>query len=167
MLTHGHPEVANAKYLVFADSQLRYTDCSGGVCELLGYSREELLEKTIEDVSFNEKEVSSAFSQFLRRGGMEGGYVLRHKHGMPIPINYHAFVFSDGCKAAVWEPIKDWREPYLAALIETDPVKLKRRIDVALVAVQKQIYESRYGREENQELRDATSALQLLLRNAK
>lgn len=42
-------------------------------------------------------------------------------------IHYQAFVFPDGCKAAIWEPTRDWREAYLAALLELDAAKLKRK----------------------------------------
>jgi PAS domain S-box-containing protein len=169
---HSHPEVEAAEYVVFADSSRRYRDCSNGVSRLLGYSRDEMLEKTVDDVSLHNKEVAKLFGQYLRQGGMEGEYVLRHKTGTPIPIRYRAFVFVDGCNAAVWEPIKDWRDLYLAALVEFDPAKLRHRIDIALAAVHQHMRElerepqnDRNGQE--QTLRDAQSALQALLRNVK
>lgn len=62
---------------------------------------------------------------------MEGEYVLQRKDKTPVPIHYHAFVLRDGGNAAVWQPIKDWHEPYLAALLEMDPGKLKRKLEVA------------------------------------
>ena len=71
---------------------------------------------------------------------MEDEYVLRHKTGAPIPIRYRAF--PDGCNAAIWEPIKDWRGPYLAAPLDLDPGKLRQQIDIALVAVDQQMRES-------------------------
>jgi hypothetical protein len=90
---------------------------------------------TVEDISYNVNEVPQLFAQYLKAGAMEGEYVLRHKDGTPIPIHYRAFVFRDGCNAAIWKPAKDWRETYLAALLEVDPTKLKSKLDAALAAI--------------------------------
>jgi PAS domain S-box-containing protein len=164
VLKHLHRELETVEYVVFTDSCRRYLDCSEGVCRLLGYSRSELLSKSVEDVSFHDKEVPAVFARYLQRGRMEGEYVLRNKNGIPVPIRYQAFVFADGCLGAVWEPIKNWREPYLAALVELDPLKLKQRIEVAYAAIQKRMHEPGQTHEENQDLRDAASALQSLQR---
>ena len=136
VLHHAHPELRGAKFVVFADASRRYVDCSEAACSLLGYTRDEMLSKTVEDVSYNVNEVPHLFAQYLKTGAMEGEFVLRHKSKAPIPIRFKAFVFSDGCNAAVWDPINDWREPYLAALLEMDPGKLKRKLEVALVAIE-------------------------------
>ena len=169
LLTHAHPELQSAKYVAFADSARRYLDCSDGVCELLGYSREELLAKTVDDVSFHVAEVCDLFAEYLKRGKLEGEYVLRHKSGTPIPIKFKSFVFPDGCNAAIWEPIKDWREPYLAALVETDDVKLKQRIAIASAAVQARQrndeYKSGGSHIERQALSDAAQALSVMRRD--
>jgi hypothetical protein len=45
-------------------------------------------------------------------------------------------VFDDGCNAAIWEPIKDWRESYMAALLEPDPQRQREMIEDALVAIE-------------------------------
>lgn len=101
---------------------------------------------------------------------MEGEFVLRHKTGRPIPIRYRAFVFPDGCAAAVWEPIKDWRELYLSALVEIDPHILKHKAEIALLAVQQRVKELKSitltPHSEHQSLRDASSALQSLLKSS-
>lgn len=170
MLDHRHAELQDAEYVVFTDSARHYVDCSDGASRLVGYSREEFLQLSIEDVSFHEEEVSRLFAEYLKRGQMTGEYVLRHKSGTPIPIQFRAFVFPDGCAAAIWEPIRDWRELYLAALVEVDPQELKSKLESALTAVQRRIREltgvpSRPDNE-RQALRDAASALQTLLRSA-
>jgi hypothetical protein len=167
VLNHHHPELRSAEYVVFVDSSRRYRDCSDGVSLLLGYSREEILQKTIDDVSFHANEVPKLFNLYQRQGKMEGEYVLRHKSGMPIPIRYRAIIFPDGCNAAVWEPIKDWRELYLSALVEVDPAKLRQKIDIALAAVYQQTRAENARSGEEQMLRDALSALQALQRNLK
>jgi PAS domain-containing protein len=136
MLSHAHPEVADYPYVVFVDRDRRYIDCTEGVCELLGYTRRELLLKRIEDVSY-EPNVVGLFAEYLKSGALEGDYVLQHKNRTPIPMHYRSFVFDDGCNAAVWEPIKDWRQPYFAALLETDRSKLPDRIAAALEVIAK------------------------------
>ena len=169
MLRHSHPEISGATYVVFADEKRRYTDFTDAVCTLLGYSRKELLQKTVEDVSYKMDNVPQIFDRFLQHGTMEGDYVLRHKDGGAIPIHFRALIFPDGCKAAIWTPIKDWREPYLAALIETDSRKLKRKVEIAQSAIERVLRsaeEARKSAEEQQALRDAVSALKTLARSA-
>jgi PAS domain-containing protein len=168
LLNHRHPEVDGAEFVVFTDPSRRYVDCTDGVCCLLGYQRSEMLARTIENVSFDDGEVSKLFAEYLRRGKMDGEFVLRHKDGSPVPIRYRAFVFADGCKAAVWDAIKDWRELYLSALVEIDPAKLKHKAEIALLAVQQRTQELKSApatpHSEQQSLRDAASALQSLLK---
>ena len=168
LLIHHHPEVEGAEFAVFTDASRRYVDCTDGVCRLLGYERSELLARTIDSVSFQDDEVSKLFAEYLQRGRMEGEYVLRHKSGAPVPIRYRAFVFSDGCTAAIWEPLKNWRELYLAALVEIDPAILKRKVEVALQSVERRAQElkdsSAAPTSEQQALRDAASALKSLMR---
>lgn len=168
MLSHSHPELQDAQYVVFADSSRRYVDCTEHVCGLLGYSRAEMLRKTIEDVSYDTGEVPTLFAQYLEKGKQDGEYVLRRKDSSPVLIRYKAFLFSDGCKAAIWEPVRDWREPYLAALLELDAIKLKRKIDLALAAIQ-QARQSQNPASQNDkaklEITDALSALNSLRRN--
>jgi PAS domain S-box-containing protein len=170
LLSHRHPEVEGAEFVVFTDPSRRYLDCTEGVCRLLGYERSEMLAHNIENVSFDDREVPKQFAEYLQRGRMEGEYVLRHKDGSPIPIRYRAFVFADGCIAAVWEPIKDWRELYLSALIEIDPAKLKHNAEMALLAVQRRMQELKglpaTPHSEQHSLRDAASALQSLMKNS-
>lgn len=169
MLRHNHPELNGAKYIVFADAQRRYTDANDDACALIGYTRKELLTKSVEDVSYKIANVPQIFAQYLKKGVMEGDYVIQHKDGSAIPIHFRAFSFPDGCNAAIWEPITDWREPYLSALLETNPVELKRKVEIALSAVDRaknSVDKSESTQEERQALRDAQSALSSLARGA-
>jgi PAS domain S-box-containing protein len=170
VLQHQHPELSGAEYVVFVDSSRRYLDCTEAICALLGYTREEILRMTVEDISYNVNEVPQLFAQYLKAGAMEGEYVLRHKDGTPIPIHYRAFVFRDGCNAAIWKPAKDWRETYLAALLEVDPTKLKSKLDAALAAIDRaREYQdpATQTASERQAMADAASALNALLRSVK
>jgi hypothetical protein len=104
------------------------------------------------------------FAQFVKQGAMEDDYVLRHKDGSPIPIHFRAITCADGCHAAVWTPIKDWREPYLAALIETNSKKLARKVEIAMTAIERA--QGGAIAADQQALRDARSALSVLARSA-
>jgi hypothetical protein len=66
-------------------------------------------------------------------------------------------------------PTKDWREPYLAALLEMDSIKLKRKVEVALAAIESARASQKQGSaaHERQAMNDAISALNSLLRRIK
>ena len=135
MLAHKHTKLRNAAYVVFVDSNRRYVDCTPGVFELLGYTRAEMLQKTIDDISYDVASVPDLFKRFLHSGEQQGEYILQRKDRTPLLIWYQSFMFQDGCKAAIWEPIKDWRQPYMAALLQLDPQEQKRNIDQALATI--------------------------------
>jgi len=137
MLLHRHAEVAGQRYVVFVDGSRRYTDCTDGVCELLGYSRDEVLQKKIDEISY-QPNVTGLFAEYLRTGTQEGDYILQHKDRTPVPVRYRAFQFSDGCKAAIFEPLEDWRRQYYAALLETDRSRLPTKIAAALQAMERE-----------------------------
>jgi PAS domain S-box-containing protein len=103
--SHSHPEL-DGKYIVFVDEHRRYVDVTDGVCELLGYSRSELLRMTIDDVTAPaiRSKTAPLFQQYLADGLMQGEYVLVHRDGRVVPITYTAAVFPDGCMVASWEP---------------------------------------------------------------
>jgi PAS domain S-box-containing protein len=102
---HGHKEIAG-RLVAYVDSERRYRYVSDDVCDLLGYSCEELLALTIDDVTMPETaDTRELFQQYVRDRGQAGVFVLRHKDGHPVPIRYRAHVFEDGCMAAEWEPL--------------------------------------------------------------
>jgi PAS domain S-box-containing protein len=106
--SHSHPEL-DGKYIAFADERRRYMDVSDGICELLGYSRSELLRMTIDDVTapVMRSETAPLFQQYLSDGRLQGEYILLHRDGSEIPITYTATVFPDGCMVASWVPRKN------------------------------------------------------------
>jgi len=110
--SHCHPEL-DGKYIAFADEHRRFLDVTDGVCELLGYSRCELLTMTIDDVTapVMRSETARLFQQYLADGRLQGEYVLLHRDGSEIPITYTATVFADGCMVASWKPGKDQPRP--------------------------------------------------------
>jgi len=166
--SHSHPELERQPCVVFADSARRYVDCSDGACRLVGFPRYELLDMTIEDLSYRSERVSALFDKYKQRGNLDGQYILRHKNGKPVFISYRAHVFPDGCMAAVWEPVEDWKQLYQAALLEFDPEKLKDSVEVARAATherRRQLQQRNPGNAaEWQQLDDALSAMNVLSR---
>jgi len=165
--SHSHPQLEE-KYVAFSDSSRHYLDCSDGVCELLGYARMELTGMTIEDASYRPQRVSGMFQEYMEKGKLEGQYILRHKSGKPIFIQYRSEIFPDGCMAAVWEPVEDWKQLYQSAMLEFDQTKLKDRVELAQHAIEDRLRglgQDRGGTsEECQQLRDALSGLRVLSR---
>jgi CheY-like chemotaxis protein len=104
---HSHHQLQK-KYVVFANSSRRYLDCSDAVCELLGYARMELLDMSIDDISYDPEEVPALFRKYVQCGKLNGQFILKHKTGKPIIINYESHLFADGCMAAVWQPVQIW-----------------------------------------------------------
>jgi|SRR5579864_930288 len=161
-MSHSHPELAG-ECVVFVDDSRRYVDCSDDACQLLGHTREEMLQKTIDEVSYNLENVPAIFEEFRKSGEMEGEYILVHKNGRPVFIHYRARVFPDGCLAAVWDPIPKWRERYFEALLELDPIKLAERIETAEAAMRERsgelILQHAQDSEEQHAISDALSRL--------
>lgn len=69
----SHPEI-DGDYVVFVDANRRYVEVTEGVCRLLGYSREELLTKTIDDIADPElrPQVSETFREYVSQGELDG-----------------------------------------------------------------------------------------------
>lgn len=104
---HSHPELEGT-YVAFVSRDRRYVGVTDGVCRLLGYTREELLTKKIDEVTAPELQpaVPATFEQYVQQGHLHGEYTLLAKDGRRIAILYEALVFPDGCMTARWHPLK-------------------------------------------------------------
>jgi PAS domain S-box-containing protein len=82
--------VANAGYIVLvADENMRYLAASDAACELLGYSREELLGLTVLDLVV-ETNASELYDEFIRDHGQRGKITLRCRDGRSLEAHYDA-----------------------------------------------------------------------------
>jgi PAS domain S-box-containing protein len=82
--------VSNAGYIVLvADEHMRYLAASGAACELLGYSREEILGLTVPDLVV-EANASELYDEFIRDHGQRGEITLRCKDGRSLEAHYDA-----------------------------------------------------------------------------
>lgn len=138
--SHVHPEL-KSEYVLCGDSSRQCVDCSDAVCQLLGYSRAEILDKTIDEISYVADEEHALFRQPQQAGRFDGEHILKHKSGRPVAIRFRSWLFEDGCRGAVLEPIRDWKELYHAAMLEFDSARLKGRLEVALLAIHRRMRE--------------------------
>ena len=82
--------VANAGYIVLvADENMRYLAASDAACELLGYSREELLGLTVPDLVV-ETNASELYDEFIHDHGQRGKITLRSRDGRSLEAHYDA-----------------------------------------------------------------------------
>jgi len=102
---HVHPELAG-KYVAIVDSARRYIAVTDGICELVGFSRAELLTKKIDDLTAPDlrESVPGKFRQYVDLGVLTGTHRLQHRNGQILSIRYEARVFPDGCLVSRWEP---------------------------------------------------------------
>jgi PAS domain S-box-containing protein len=76
--------------LVFvADEQMNYIAVNQRACDVLGYTREELLALTVTDVA-RESTSPAEYDQMLARGFRDGESVLTRKDGSTVPFAYRA-----------------------------------------------------------------------------
>jgi PAS domain S-box-containing protein len=110
--SHSHPEMSG-DYVACVDATRHYVAVTDGVCELLGYSRAELLRKSIDEVTAPEirATVPETFDHYVAQGSMEGVFALVAKDGHRVAIQYQARVFPDGCMVARWHPLESFGEP--------------------------------------------------------
>jgi PAS domain S-box-containing protein len=91
--------VAQAPDGVFAaDLEGRYTDVNEAGCRMLGYTREELIGKTILDlVAPDQAERLWRSREALLKGGNEiAEWMLRKKDGSHVPVEINAWIMADG-----------------------------------------------------------------------
>jgi CheY-like chemotaxis protein len=138
--SHAHPEL-RGEYVLHADASRQCLDCSDAFCALLGYSRAEILERTLDEISYVIDEVPALFTQPQQPGTFAGEHILKHKSGRPVPVRFRSWLFADECRGAVLEQIKDWKELYHAAMLEFNPARLKGRMEVALLAIHSRMRE--------------------------
>jgi PAS domain S-box-containing protein len=72
-----------------ADDEMRYVAVNAFACELLGYTREELLELRVPDVA-RRPEASEHYAEMLATRAQTGTVVLSRKDGAEVGASYFA-----------------------------------------------------------------------------
>jgi PAS domain S-box-containing protein len=72
-----------------ADENGRYLAVNAYACELLGYTRDELLDLRLADIAVNPG-AQEDFDEMQRTGRHAGATVLRHSDGTELPMHFRA-----------------------------------------------------------------------------
>ena len=95
---------------VEVDGERRYVSVNDSACELLGYSRAELLGMRIDDLSApSGAHVSPMFQRYVKEGEMNGIFALRRKDGKVLRIRFQSSI-CDGRYTAEWSHYEVWDE---------------------------------------------------------
>ena len=82
--------VDNGPLAIFvADENGRYVAVNSFACDLLGYTRSELLDLTVHEIAPGDA-VEASFAELALEGPRSGTTVLRHKDGSDVTIEWHA-----------------------------------------------------------------------------
>ena len=75
--------------ILVADDEMRYVAANQYACELLGYTREELLQMRVTDV-VRYPNAAAEYDAMLARGELTGTAVLTRKDGSEVTFHYRA-----------------------------------------------------------------------------
>ena len=75
--------------VLVADEEMNYLAVNQFACDVLGYTREELLALKVTDVA-DSTDVSRQFADFVAADGANGSTRLRRKDGTPLEFAFHA-----------------------------------------------------------------------------
>ncbi len=95
---------------VEVDEERRYISANDSACELLGYTRAELLAMRIDDLSApSGAHVSPMFQRYLEHGEMSGIFALRRKDRKVLRIRFQSSI-RDGRYTAEWSHYEVWED---------------------------------------------------------
>ena len=105
---HALIELASDGIFV-ADLEGRFAEVNDAGCNLLGFSREEILGKTIMDFILPEEKerLFSHRERFLKGGSDVGEWMLRRKDGTYVPVEVSAKILPDGRWLAIDRDISE------------------------------------------------------------
>lgn len=96
---------------VEVDAQRRFIYVNESACKLLGYTRQEFLELSVDDISFpSGAHVDPMYTLFLKKGSLNGIFALRRKSGEAIMIRFDSERI-DGRSIATWTHYEALQQP--------------------------------------------------------
>ncbi|MDP3538532.1 MAG: PAS domain S-box protein [Azonexus sp.] len=104
-----------------ADQQGRYLDVNPAACQLVGYTREELLGMTVANLSPPDvgAEYDQVFATVKREGSIDIEFDLWHKEGRRIPVALKSIILSDDRVMGFCSDISE-RQRVMATLLDSE-----------------------------------------------
>jgi PAS domain S-box-containing protein len=85
------------EFVTVVNSRRRYVEVSPAFCKLLGYTQEELLGKTYDEITVpRTNNIPLVLEMFLKVGYMSGIWVLTHRSGTKLFVRYESIIRTDG-----------------------------------------------------------------------
>jgi PAS domain S-box-containing protein len=99
--------------ITLADDDMRYLSANPAACKLLGYSCDELLGMTVEDITADDqrKTVRGTWAEFIKAGTLSGEHVIQRKDGRPVVTEFRLVAnIEPGVHLSVMHDITERRE---------------------------------------------------------
>ena len=103
-----------------ADATGRYRDVNPAATALLGYTRDELLHKTVMDISVDSGGAAEAYDRMLQEGVWRGEHELRHKDGTVVPTEALATAVVSPTGTVYLSVVRDISERRAAERMQQD-----------------------------------------------
>jgi PAS domain S-box-containing protein len=84
-------------YVTVVNSRRKFVEVSPAFCKLLGYTEEELIGKTYDEITVpRTNDIPLILEMFLKIGYMSGIWVLAHRSGTKLFVRYESVIRKDG-----------------------------------------------------------------------
>jgi PAS domain S-box-containing protein len=92
-----HSARVQPEYVAVVNSRRRFVEVSPAFCKLLGYTQEELLGKSYDEVTVpRTNNIPLVLEMFLKVGYMSGIWVFSHRSGTKLFVRYESVIRKDG-----------------------------------------------------------------------
>ena len=91
-----------------ADNTGRYVAANSQATTLTGYSRSELLQMSVKDLTpgMRQDATGELWNRFIQSGAQSGDYVLERRDGVPVHVHYAAYAsVAPGVHVSVLTPV--------------------------------------------------------------
>ncbi len=103
-----------------ADATGRYLDANPAATALVGYTREELLRRTVMDISVDDRGAAEAYDRMRQTGVWRGEHELRHKNGVVVPTEAQATAVALPTGTVYLSVVRDISERRVAERMQQD-----------------------------------------------
>jgi PAS domain S-box-containing protein len=96
-LVRDHALRVQPEYVTVVNPRRQYVEVSPAFCKLLGYTQEELIGKTYDEITVpRTNNIPLVLEMFLKIGHMSGIWVFRHRRGTKLFVRYESIIRDDG-----------------------------------------------------------------------